>query len=115
MSLIKLPGNNGCVFAVDAHTVTGVQPYRSTLPGKGTQVFDMCAVWTNNREIFVCAWSVETTIDRLNKARQADADLFAAGYRAVLPDAEPEALSVAWKQFLAQRREIASGVTEAAS
>jgi hypothetical protein len=80
--LIELPSNTGTLIAVDPHSVTAVQAYRGTLPGRGSELFDMSAVWVDRRNIYVCAWSVEQALAVLNAARQSDADVFAAGFRA---------------------------------
>jgi hypothetical protein len=108
VKLIELPNTTGGVFAVDPHAVSAVQPYRSTIAGRGTQVFDMCAVWLHNRSIFVCAWSPEQVIDILTEARQADADLFAAGYAAAAEGVyslltPPQDVAAAWKAYLEAR------------
>lgn len=83
MSLVELPANNGTIFAVDPHHVTGVQAYSSTLPGR-TGIHDMSAVWLDNHNVFVCAWSVEHTLRVLNEERKRDFATFTAGYNAGL-------------------------------
>jgi hypothetical protein len=83
MTLIELPGNQGQVFAVDPAHVTALAPYRSTLAGRGAQLFDMTIVWIDNRTLFVCSWSIEHTSSVLNTAR-SNMPLylaFEAGYR----------------------------------
>lgn len=112
MSMIELPGNQGGVFAVDAHAVSAVQPYRSTIAGRGSQVFDMSAVWLHNRSIFVSAWGVEEVLAVLNAARQADADLYAAGFRdgteaALAGSSGEEILRAAWIAYLGGRMDTA--------
>lgn len=80
MTLIEFPGNRGQIFAVDPHHVTAVQAYRSTLSGRGGQLFDMTTVWLDNRSIFACSWSVDHVLQVLNAARQPLARAFEAGY-----------------------------------
>lgn len=113
MTLVELPSNQGGIFAVDPHHVTAVQPYRSTIAGRGAQVYDMCAVWLHNRSIFVSAWSVEQVLDVLNTARQGDAGLYAAGFRdgteaALAGSSGEQILEAAWIAHLAARTEAAS-------
>lgn len=81
--LIELPGNQGKVFAVDPHRVTGVAPYEGPLSGR-TGVYEMSIVWLDNRTLFVCAWPFLQTLDFLNGARGSDAEVFAAGYEAAV-------------------------------
>lgn len=104
--LIELPSNQGGIIALDPHQVTAVQPYRSTIAGRGAQVYDMAAVWLQNRSIFVTAWSAEQVLDVLNKARHNDAGLFAAGYRAgIADDRMTQDIEAAWREYLAGRAE----------
>lgn len=86
MTLIELPGNKGQVFAVDPAQVTALAPYRSTLPGKGNQLFDMTTVWVEKRAIFVCSWSYEHTLQVLNAAREPLFTAFEAGWREGMRD-----------------------------
>jgi hypothetical protein len=105
VSLVELPSNQGGIIAIDPHAVSAVQPYRSTIAGRGSQVYDMSAIWLHNRSIYVSAWAVEQVLDVLNTARQSDAELFAAGYREGVTDAlagssGEEILRAAWMSYL---------------
>lgn len=82
MTLIEMPGNTGKIFAIDPARVTGLAPYRSTLPGRGGQLFDMTIVWLDNRTLFVCCWTVEHVLSTVNAARQPLESAFRAGYSA---------------------------------
>lgn len=115
--LVELPSNNGQIFAVDPHTVTGIQHHRGTLPGRGIETFDMCAVWAKPLEdgattqVFICAWTVHDTVAYLNNHRQAQANLFGAGYRRGAEDAagtsgaDEQSLRDAWHVHLRSVRE----------
>lgn len=109
MSLVELPTNTGGLVAVNPHAVTGVQPYTGTLPGTGQELHPMSAVWVHDRNIFVCAWSVENTLAALNTAKHSDAEIFAAGFRAGLAlegDYDPECVREAWDGYLRERKEF---------
>lgn len=83
MSLIELPSNTGKVFAVNPHHVTSVTPYRSTMAGRvGMQ--DMCILRLagDTTALYVCAWSIEDTLDVLRRGRDQEGEAFAAGFRA---------------------------------
>lgn len=104
MTLLEFPGNQGQIFAVDPCHVTAVRPYRSTLPGRGAQLFDMTIVWLDERTVFVCSWSVEQTLNAVNTAvREPQLAAFEAGWAAAVsahvfgenPSTCPEAF-VAW-------------------
>ena len=102
--LVELPSNIGGIIAVDPHAVTAVAPYRGPIAGHGSQVFDMCTVWLNDRSIFVSAWSVETVLEALNGVRHGEAAIFAAGYRAGIDDDRMIAdVEMAWKRYLTGR------------
>jgi len=104
VTLVELPGNAGRVFAVDPHAVTAVAPCRSTLAGRGMQTFDMSAVWMHDRQVIVCAWSVESTLAALNAVRRGEADAFAAGYTAgILEDESIDDVEGAWTAYLETR------------
>lgn len=103
--LFEMPSNAGRIQAIDPHHVTGVQSYRSTLPGRGSQLFDMSVVWIGNRNLFVCSWSVEDTVKALNAARRADAGLFREGYLRGMEDAlagsaDEQILALRWDEHL---------------
>jgi hypothetical protein len=109
MSLVELPSNTGKVIALDPHAVTAVVPYRGPIAGRGAQVFDMCTLWLHDRSIFVCAWSVEQTLDCLNAARLRDAALFAAGYQAgIADDRMTDDVGAAWERYLESRKPVVS-------
>lgn len=106
--LFEMPSNAGRIQAIDPHHVTGVQSYRSTLPGRGTQLFDMSVVWIGNRNLFVCSWSVEDTVAALNASRRAEAGLYAAGFRdgveaALAGNAGEQILEAQWQAHLANQ------------
>lgn len=83
MSLIELPSNTGKVFAVNPHHVTSVTPYRSTMAGRVGMV-DMCILRLagDTTALYVCAWSLEDTLEVLNMSRRAEMDAFQAGFAA---------------------------------
>jgi hypothetical protein len=85
MSLVELPANTGKVFAVNPHHVTAVAPYSGQLAGK-SGMHDISAVYVRNPQgptaVYICAWSVEDTLDALNTARTVDMEAFQAGFRA---------------------------------
>jgi hypothetical protein len=88
MSLVELPSNNGQIIAVNPHHVTAVQPYEGTMAGKvGTH--PMSVIWVardQGTNLYVCAWSIQDTLEALNEAKRADAAAFQAGYNAARSD-----------------------------
>lgn len=84
MSLLELPSNDGKIIAVNPHHVTAVQPYFGFISGKeGKQ--EMCVIWVardQGTNLYVCAWTIEATMDALNAARRDDFNAFAAGWAA---------------------------------
>lgn len=80
--LVDFPGNDGKIFSIDPSHVTAVKPYRSTLPGRGAQLFDMTSVWMDNHAIFVCSWSIDHVRQVIDDAQDSLKAAFEAGYRA---------------------------------
>lgn len=93
MALLELPSNDGKIIAVNPHHVTAVQPYFGFISGKeGKQ--EMCVIWVardQGTNLYVCAWTIEATMDALNAARRDDFNAFEAGFRAVARHLQVEA------------------------
>lgn len=81
MSLVELPGIDGKLIAVNPHRVTGVQHHEGYRIGS-PQKEDLSAIWVDNHNVYLCAWDVDTALKVLNEAKQTEAQLFAAGFRA---------------------------------
>ena len=108
MSLIELPSNEGKIIAVNPHHVTAVQPYFGLIAGKeGKQ--EMCVVWVardQGTNLYVCAWTIEATLDALNAARRDDFEAFKNGWYAGGAPISPERI---WEAFCEwQGKEVVS-------
>lgn len=84
VSLLELPSNDGKIIAVNPHHVTAVQPYEGHVAGQQGRR-PMCVIWVardQGTNLFVCAWSIEQTLDVLNTAKRDDFEAFRNGWLA---------------------------------
>ena len=87
MSLVELPSNDGKIIAVNPHHVTAVQQYEGYVAGQEGRR-QMAVVWVardQGTNLYVCAWSIEQTLDALNAAKRDDFEAFKSGWLASAP------------------------------
>lgn len=98
MSLVELPSNDGKIIAVNPHHVTAVQAYEGYVAGQEGRR-SMSVVWVardQGTNLYICAWSIEQTMDALNTARRDDFEAFKNGWIAAQGPAAPEPI---WEAF----------------